>query len=256
MAVILGPVLGGFLFIADAAVVFALTAGLIGIAAALAAMIPAIDGDRKRKAMTWASLVAGIAFIRRQPLVLGAISLDLFAVLLGGAAALFPVYARDILAVGPWGLGLLRSAPAVGGLAMSIALAYRPLGGRIGATLLATVAVFGGVTIVFGLSTHFILSLAALVILGAADMISVVIRETLVQLSTPDEVRGRVNAIDSIFVGTSNQLGQFESGVTAAYLGTVPSVVLGGIGTLVVVMLWARWFPGLRRFDRLDSGHL
>ena len=255
-ATILGPVLGGFMFITGAPVVFALTAGLIGIAAALAAMIPAIGGDGERRTMTWATLVAGIAFIRSRPVVLGAISFDLFAVLLGGAAALFPVYARDILAVGPWGLGLLRSAPAAGGLAMSIALTHRPLGGRLGTTLFATVAVFGGATIVFGLSTHFILSLAALVILGAADMISVVIRETLLQLSTPDEMRGRVSAIDSIFVGTSNQLGQFESGVTAAYLGTVPSVVLGGIGTLIVVTMWVWWFPGLRRFDRLDSGPL
>jgi len=256
MASILGPVLGGFLFITGAPVVFAMTAGLITIAATLVAMIPAIGGGGDRRAMTWASLVAGIAFIRRQRVVLGAISFDLFAVLLGGASALFPVYARDILGVGSWGLGLLRSAPAVGGLAMSIALAHRPLAGRLGATLFATIAVFGAATIVFGLSTHFILSLAVLAILGAADMISVVIREALVQLSTPDEMRGRVNAIDSIFVGTSNQLGQFESGVTAAYLGTVPSVVLGGIGTLIVVTLWARWFPGLRRFDHLDSGAL
>jgi len=202
--------------------------------------------------MTWATLVAGIAFIRRRAEVLGAVSLDLFAVLLGGATALLPVYARDILVVGPWGLGLLRSAPAVGALAMALVLAHRPLGGGVGRTMFAAVASFGCATIVFGLSTNFVLSLAMLGVLGAADGVSVVIRRMLVQLSTPDDMRGRVSAVSAIFTGTSNQLGQFESGVAAAWLGTVPAVVLGGLGTLAVVALWARWFPTLRRFDRLD----
>jgi len=253
-AIILGPAVGGLLFTAGPQVVFATTAALVGVAALLVSAMPEGRGDGERRAMSWTTLVAGIAFIRSRSVVLGAISLDLFAVLLGGATALLPVYARDILMVGPWGLGMLRSAPAIGGLAMTVLLAHRPIGGSSGRTMFATVAAFGCATIVFGLSTNFLVSLAALAAIGASDMISVVIRTTLVQLSTPDEMRGRVSAIDSIFTGTSNQLGQFESGVTAAYLGTVPAVVLGGVGTLAVTTLWAWWFPALRQFDRVDGG--
>jgi MFS family permease len=201
------------------------------------------------------SVFAGIAFIRSRPDILGAISLDLFAVLLGGATALLPIYARDILMTGPWGLGLLRSAPAVGALAMSLFLARRPLKRRIGRTMFNAVAVFGVATIVFALSTSFLLSLAALTVLGAADVISVVIRHSLVQIETPDEMRGRVSAVNSLFIGTSNQLGEFESGITAAWFGAVYAVLIGGIGTIIVVVLWMRFFPQLARTDTLDSGN-
>ena len=194
-------------------------------------------------------MLAGIAFIWKQKVVFGSISLDLFAVLLGGAVALLPVYAREILHTGPWGLGILRSAPGVGAGAMAILLAYRPLKGRVGATMLWCVTAFGIFTILFGISRSLIVSLIALVLVGASDMVSVVIRVTLVQLGTPDQMRGRVNAVDMIFIGASNELGQFESGLAAHWFGTVPSVILGGIGTLVVTALWAWWFPALRRAD-------
>jgi MFS family permease len=197
-------------------------------------------------------LLAGVRFIWHRKVVLGAVSLDLFAVLLGGATALLPMFARDILHVGPEGLGLLRGAPAVGALAVSIALSRWPLQRRVGRTLLVAVAAFGTCMIVFGLSASFALSLAALAISGAADMISVVVRQTLVQLETPDEMRGRVGAVNSVFIGASNQLGEFESGATAALLGPVGSVVAGGIGTVLVALTWRRIFPTLARRDRLE----
>ena len=168
--------------------------------------------------------------------------------------ALLPIYAKDILHVGPSGLGMLRTAPALGALAMSLFLARHPLQRQVGRTMLAAVALFGGATIVFALSSSFPLSLASLALLGASDMVSVVIRSSLVQLQTPDAMRGRVGAVNSVFIGSSNQLGEFESGLTAAWFGVVPSVVIGGVGTLVVVLLWIRFFPGLTRTDRLVSG--
>ena len=207
-----------------------------------AAAKPGLDG-----------LLTGLRFVFSRPPILGAISLDLFAVLFGGATALLPIYARDILHTGPWGLGLLRSAPAVGAAVVAFALAHRPIARRAGTRMFVCVALFGLMTIVFGLSRSFLLSLAALTLLGAADMVSVVVRQTLVQVNTPDEKRGRVSAVNSIFIGASNQLGEFESGVTAAWLGAVPAAVLGGVGTLVVVFLWAFLFPSLRRADRLDA---
>jgi len=203
--------------------------------------------------MTIKTVFAGLHFIWREKLILGAISLDLFAVLLGGAVALLPVYAREILHTGPWGLGLLRTAPGVGAALMAIALAHRPLRGRAGPTLLWAVAGFGVCTILFGVSRSLVLSLISLILLGAADMISVIIRATLVQLRTPDEMRGRVMAVDMVFIGTSNELGQFESGLTAQWFGTVPAVVLGGVGTLVVIAVWAWIFPELRRIRSLDT---
>ena len=198
-------------------------------------------------------LFRSVRFIRAKPVVLGAISLDLFAVLLGGATALLPIYARDILRTGPWGLGLLRSAPAVGALVMALYLARHPLQGRTGRTMFGAVALFGIATIVFGVSTWFPLSMLALVTLGAADMVSVVVRSSLVQLQTPDEMRGRVSAVNALFIGTSNQLGEFESGLTAAWFGVVPAVVIGGLGTLLVCALGIRWFPALAKVDRLDA---
>ena len=186
-------------------------------------------------------------------MLLGTMSLDLFAVLLGGATALLPIYARDILGTGPRGLGVLRSAPAVGALATSMFLAYQPLRRRIGPTLFRTVMVFGAATVVFGVSTNFALSLAVLCVLGASDVVSVVIRASLVQIRTPDTMRGRVSAVHSLFTGTSNQLGAFESGLAAALLGAVPAVLLGGLGTIAVAALWMVLFPELRRIHRFEE---
>jgi len=194
---------------------------------------------------------AGVDFIWKRKPVLGAVSLDLFAVLLGGAVALLPIYAKDILHTGPWGLGLLRGAPAVGALVMSIALTRRPVERHVGRTLLMAIALFGMCMVVFGISKSFIVSLIALAVSGGADMVNVVIRQTLVQLETPDAMRGRVSAVNSIFIGASNQLGEFESGATAALLGPVGSVVVGGVGTMVVALAWFRLFPSLAQRDRL-----
>jgi hypothetical protein len=185
--------------------------------------------------------------------VLGAISLDLFAVLLGGATALLPVYARDILHVGPVGLGFLRSAPAVGAFSMAFYLTHWPIRQQVGSKMFASVAVFGVATIVFGLSSWFFVSLGALFVLGASDMVSVNIRSSLIQLSTPDTMRGRVSSVSMLFIGASNELGEFESGTTAALLGTVPAVVAGGVGTLLVVGLWMKLFPPLRQVNKFSD---
>jgi MFS transporter len=252
-AIIVGPALGGLLYVAGPSTVYAASAALFLATGVLVHAIGRRPATVSARASGVTSFLAGIRYIRRRPAILGAISLDMFAVLLGGAAALLPIYARDILGTGPWGLGLLRSSIAVGGLAMASWLAHHPLRGHAGRKMFTGVAVFGVATIVFGLSRSFVLSLAALAVLGAADMVSVVVRQSLVQLHTPDEMRGRVSAVNSLFIGTSNQLGEFESGVTAAWLGVVPSVVVGGIGTLVIVALWMRLFPALRNVDRLES---
>jgi predicted MFS family arabinose efflux permease len=252
-AIIGGPALGGFLYAAGAGVVYAACAGLFVLAAALVWSARYDHKPVPRAPVTLDTLLAGVRFIRAKPVVLGAISLDLFAVLLGGAVALLPIYARDILHAGPEGLGLLRGAPAMGALLMSLVLARWTITRRAGAILFACVAIFGATTIVFGLSTWFWLSMAALFVNGAADMVSVVVRQTLVQLDTPDEMRGRVSAVNSIFIGASNQLGEFESGATAALFGPVGAVVAGGVGTLVVVGLWMRWFPELRRRTSLTG---
>ena len=207
-----------------------------------------------RQPLSWNNLFAGIHFIWQHKQVLGATSLDLFAVLLGGATALLPIYARDILHTGPWGLGFLRAAPAAGAFCMSIWLTRHPIERNAGKIMFGAVALYGLSTLVFGLSTSFALSLVALAISGAGDMISVVVRQSLVQLETPDTMRGRVSAVNSIFIGASNQLGEFESGVTAAAFGPVASVVIGGLGTLAVVGLWTRLFPELARRSRLQPG--
>jgi MFS family permease len=185
--------------------------------------------------------------------MLGTISLDLFAVLLGGATALLPMFARDILHAGPWGLGLLRAAPAIGALTMSVVLAKRPLTSKVGVKMLCAVAVFGVATIMFALSTNVTFSIVALLVVGASDTVSVVVRSSLVQLLTPDSMRGRVNAVNSLFIGTSNQLGEFESGMVAGVMGPVAAGVIGGVGTIVVVLLWARLFPELRKVKTLQG---
>ncbi len=252
-AIIGGPALGGFIFAAGAGVVHAVCALLFAVAVWLFAGVRHAPVPPSTEPVRLATMLAGVRFIRGRPAVLGAISLDLFAVLLGGATALLPIFAKDILHVGPWGLGLLRAAPAVGALAMSIGLARWPITRRVGRRMFAAVAVYGIATLAFGLSTQFWLSMAALAVAGAADMVSVVIRQSLVQLETPNEMRGRVSAVNAIFIGASNQLGEFESGATAAWLGPVGSVVLGGAGCLVVARLWMKLFPDLAQRERLLS---
>jgi len=252
-ATIVGPALGGLLYTVGPTEVYAAAGVLFLAASVFLGFLRAVRPPVMREPASIKSVFAGINFIRSRPEVLGAISLDLFAVLLGGATALLPIYARDILMAGPWGLGLLRSAPAVGALAMSLFLARHPLKRRVGRTMFYAVAIFGVATIVFALSTSFLLSLASLAVLGAADVISVVIRHSLVQIETPDEMRGRVSAVNSLFIGTSNQLGEFESGITAAWFGAVIAVLIGGIGTIIVVALWMRIFPQLVQTDTLDS---
>ena len=252
-ATIIGPAFGGLLYAAGPTAAYGTTGVLFLVGSALIALIQIERTPPEREPVSLRSLFAGISFIRSRPEILGAISLDLFAVLLGGATALLPVYARDILATGPWGLGLLRSAPAAGALAMSVYLARHPLQHRVGKIMFGAVAIFGVATILFAVSTSFVLSLGMLMVLGAADVISVVIRTSLVQMRTPDVMRGRVSAVNSMFIGTSNQLGEFESGVTAALFGVVPAVLIGGIGTIIVVIIWMRLFPQIVRIDSLTG---
>ncbi len=249
---IVGPALGGFLYVFGPALVFGVACGTFGLAAMLLLAIRFRSAlPTERAPLTWATLSAGLSYIRDHPVVLGAISLDLVAVLFGGAVALLPVYAAEILHVGPLGLGILRSMPAAGAVTMAIVLAWWPLRRRAGPRLLIAVAVFGAATIVFGLSTSLPLSMAALYVTGAADMISVFIRLSLVQGETPDAMRGRVSAVNAVFIGASNELGEFESGALAALVGTVPAVILGGVVTLTVAAAWGRLFPALRARDRL-----
>ena len=253
VAVIGGPALGGLVFVAGAGAVYGVCLSLLLLAAVLALRLRYRHVAPAHEPVTLASVSAGLTFVWRSKLLLGAVSLDLFAVLLGGATALLPMFAKDILQVGPWGLGLLRAAPAVGALLMSLVLTRWSIERGVGHKLLAAVAVYGLCMLAFGLSTSFVLSLLVLAISGAADMVSVVIRMTLVQLETPDEMRGRVSAVNSIFIGASNQLGEFESGATAAWLGPVGSVVLGGVGTLLVAAAWLRLFPALAHRDRMQG---
>ncbi len=250
---IAGPAMGGLIYALGAATVYAVAAGLFFLALLAALALSTPQAQSGGRAMDRDSLLAGIRFIRANPAIAGAISLDLFAVLFGGATALLPVYARDILVVGPLGLGLLRSAPAVGAVVVGLILAHRSLGRHAGRTMFAAVGLFGVATVVFGLSHSFFLSLAALVVLGASDMVSVFVRQNLVQRSTPDAMRGRVNGVNFLFIGASNELGEMESGATAAWFGSVEAVVLGGFGTLAVMALWLWMFPQLRRIDRLED---
>jgi MFS family permease len=255
VAMVLGPTLGGLLYAAfgGPAGVYALAAACSVGACGLAAALKPRGAPGARSPVTWTSLLAGVRYVRSNQIVFGAISLDLFAVLLGGATALLPVYARDILHLGPWALGALRSAPAAGAAVTAFGLAIRPIERAAGAKMFAGVAVFGLATIAFGLSRSFGMSLVALALIGASDMVSVFVRSALVQLATPDAMRGRVSAVNMVFIGASNELGEFESGLTAQWLGTVPAVLVGGVGTLVVVAICAWRFPALRRVNQLKD---
>ncbi len=250
IAIIGGPALAGLIFLAGVTSVYTVATLFFVLASVAMATMPPLRVSVPR-ANSSDSLLAGIHFIFANPVILGAISLDLFAVLLGGATAMLPVYAKDILHVGPTGLGLLQTGPALGALAMTYFLSLNPLESRVGRQLFISVAIFGFGTLVFAFSTSFWLSLATLIVIGAADCVSVVIRQSLVQLETPDIMRGRVSAVNSVFIGASNQLGEFESGMMAALFGTVPSVAIGGLGTLFIVGLWIRLFPSLVQRDRL-----
>lgn len=252
-AVIVGPAVGGFLYAANPSVAYGATAVLYLVAAILVSLVQLERRVAGREPPTLTSLFAGFDFIRRQPVVLGAISLDLFAVFFGGATALLPIYARDVLVMGPWGLGLLRSAPAVGALGMSLLLGRYRIRRKGGLIMFGGVIVFGLATIAFGLSRTFELSFIALVVLGMADVISVVIRSALVAILTPDEMRGRVGSVNSLFIGTSNQLGEFRAGVMAEWLGPVGAVLVGGVGSIVVAVVGLRVFSQLARIDSPET---
>jgi hypothetical protein len=253
IAVVCGPVAGGLLY--DAAPISAYGAALtmLVVSACIILTVPRHGQRVARQPASWETIVAGFRYIWHEKLVLGAISLDLFAVLLGGATALLPVYARDILNVDASGLGMLRASQAVGAIAVSLYLATRSIRDHAGLLMLLFVGLFGAATIVFGLSSLLWLSIAALLVMGGADMVSVYVRQTLVQLWTPDHVRGRVTAVNTVFVGASNELGEFRAGVSAWMFGTVPAVVIGGLGTIGVALLWFYLFPELRRARHLDG---
>jgi len=254
VATIAGPALGGLLYLAGPTAVYATVAALLGLASVLMLRLERGGTDGRRAAsFDREALLSGLRFVKSRRTVLGAISLDLFAVLFGGATALLPVYASDVLGVGPGGLGVLRTAPAVGAALCGAMLGLRPIATRVGRWMFGGVVVFGLATVVFGLSKSFWLSLLALAVMGAGDMVSVYIRHVLVQLETPDGIRGRVSAVNAVFIGASNELGEFESGVTAAWFGTVPAVVIGGVATLAVAWVWARRFPVLWRMDRFPE---
>lgn len=251
-AIIAGPALGGFIYVLGPSAVYATCAVMFVLGSLLVALIRIDIAPPRRTPVDLASLFAGFSYIRSRRALLGIVSLDLFAVLLGGAVALLPIYARDILMTGPWGLGILRSSPAIGALAIAVFLAHRPLRRRAGRIMFAAVMGFGAATIVFAASQWMALSAAALAVAGACDAVSVVIRLSLVQIETPDEMRGRVSAVNAMFIGSSNTLSDFRAGATAAWLGVVPAAIIGGVGTLLVAVLWMRWFPELVRLERLE----
>ena len=252
IAVITGPAIGGLAYVFAPSLPYLIIVVLWLAGAILTGFLRPLQQATMKDASVDDDLYAGVRFIRNNPAILGTISLDLFAVLFGGVTALLPIYARDILQTGPLGLGILRAAPAVGALFMTIVLARHTINRHVGLRMFQAVIVFGVATVVFSLSPWMWLSVASLAILGAADTVSVVIRFSLVQLATPDEMRGRVGAVNFLFINASNQLGQFESGVTAALFGTVPSAVLGGIGTIAIALLWMKLFPSLRKVERLE----
>jgi MFS family permease len=250
VAVIAGPTLGGWIYLFGAQTVYTVVSVLLALAVVLTLSIRMQPTRVKREAATWHTLLEGLRFVRSRPVILGAISLDLFAVLLGGATALLPAYASDVLHVDSAGLGLLRTAPGAGAALTAVILGFTPISRRVGRWMFGGVLLFGAATVLFGLSVNFQLSMAALVLMGAGDMVSVYIRHMLVQLETPDAIRGRVSAVNSVFIGASNELGEFESGLTAAWFGLVPAVVIGGIATLAVTALCVWKFPVLRNMDR------
>jgi len=253
LGAISGPAVGGLLLGWSIELAQAAAAALMLVAAALILFVPRGARRARGEPVTWATVLAGVVFLRRARVVLGAISLDLFAVLLGGAFALLPIYAGEIIQIGPEGLGLLRAASGIGALVAAVLLAWFPIRDRAGHIMFAAVALFGLCTIVFGLSSIAWLSIGALFLMGAFDMVSVYVRSTLIQLNTPDALRGRVNAVNMVFVGASNELGAFRAGTMAAWFGAIPAVVVGGAGCLAVAGLWALWFPQLRRARRLDA---
>jgi len=252
-AVICGPSIGGLLYAFGPATVYVTCALMFVAAGTLIGFVRVAPRKEERKPVTLETLFAGFRYIRHHPIVLGAISLDLFAVLLGGVTALLPVYARDILDAGPWALGLLRSAPAVGALAISVVLAHRAIASKAGTIMFASVGMFGLASVLFGLSTSIVLSILALTIYGASDAVSVVIRQSLVQLRTPNDMLGRVMAVNSLCTGSSGTLGEFRAGVVAAGLGAVPSVLIGGFGAIAVMFIWMWAFPQLRQVDKLGT---
>jgi MFS family permease len=253
MSQLLGPALGGVLYGFGAQIDFGLCAFLIGAAAIASFMLPMPPPPSQRAKVTWTTLVAGLQFIRHQPAVLGAMSLDLVATLFGGVTALLPIFAGEILHIGPWGFGFLRSAPATGALLTAVVLARLPITRAAGRVMMAAVAVYGIATVGFGLSVHTAVSLGALLIVGAADMLSTVIRQSLIQFATPDAVRGRVFAVNTLFVNSAGQLGMFESGITASWFGPMGSAVLGGAAVFTIVAIWAWRFPALRQIERPEE---
>jgi MFS family permease len=252
---ILGPSLGGLIYAVAKGPAAVYTTSMLAAAGAVFLMtqIKLHLKARPREPLSLKSVLAGLRYIGEKKIILGSISLDLFAVLLGGAVALLPVFAAEVLRTGPWGLGLLRASPAIGAGSMALLLAHRPFRSRAGVTMLWCVAGFGAFTVLFGISRSLVLSMVALILVGCMDMVSVVVRSTLVQLATPDEMRGRVSAVEMIFIGASNEIGQFESGITAQWFGAVPAVIMGGVGTLLITALWAWNFPELRRVEKLSS---
>jgi MFS family permease len=252
-ATIAGPAIGGAMLILGTSYVYMTCAVLFLASTVLIWCIPIPRAEPKRTPLSFDVLFAGINFVRGHPLVLGAMSLDMFAVIFGGATALLPIFARDIFQVGTLGLGVMRAAPAAGALACTFVIARWPLRRHVGVVMYAAVGVFGVATVLFGLSTSFPLSVALLMVIGASDMLSVVIRQPIIQLETPDAMRGRVSAVNALFIGTSNQIGEFRSGVSADWFGTIPSVLIGGVGTLVVVLLWIKAFPALFRLSTFEQ---
>lgn len=250
VAIILGPVLGGLLYVFGPNVVYAVSSTLLALAVLLMAGTRSAPQAMNKAPVSWHTLLEGIRFVWSRPIVLGAISLDLFAVLFGGATALLPAYAHDVLHAGPTSLGLLRTAPGAGATLCSILLALSPIQRRVGTWMFGGVALFGVCTVVMGSTSHFAVALVALFLLGCGDMISVYIRHLLVQYETPDEIRGRVSAVNSVFIGASNELGEFESGLTASWFGLVRAIIVGGVATLVVTGTWMKLFPVLSRMDR------
>jgi len=250
VAVIVGPTLGGLLYLGGPALVYGTSAALLALALVLTLFVRTKQVPAAHQPRSLQSVLQGLRFVFSRPAILGAISLDLFAVLFGGAVALLPAYARDVLHVASSGLGLLRTAPAVGSTATAAVLAFRPLQRHVGRWMFGGVALFGAATIALGFTRNFAVALIALLLTGVGDMVSVYVRHILVQLETPDAIRGRVSAVNAVFIGASNELGEFESGIVAAAVGLLPAIVVGGVATLVVTVLWTRWFPVLSRMDR------